>query len=95
MLPKVESAADVHAAEWMIGALERDRGLAEGSIDLIATIETAAGLCRIDEIVRAARRIRRLAFGAGDYTTDLGLTWTADETELLPCAPGRRSAGAW
>jgi citrate lyase subunit beta/citryl-CoA lyase len=84
VLPKVESAADLQTAEWLLGALERDRGLAEGGIDLIPIIETASGYCQIAEIVRAAKRVRRIAFGAGDFTLDLGLTWTQDETELLP-----------
>ena len=58
--------------------------LPEGSIDLVPIIETAAGYCNVAEIARAARRARRLAFGAGDFTLDMGLTWSADETELLP-----------
>ncbi|MBU1441731.1 MAG: CoA ester lyase, partial [Gammaproteobacteria bacterium] len=84
VLPKVESAADLQTGEWLLGALERDHGLPEGGIDLIPIIETAAGYCNIAEIARAARRTRRLAFGAGDFTLDLGLTWSADELELLP-----------
>lgn len=84
VLPKVESAAELQTAEWLLGALERERGLPEGGVDLIPIIETAAGYCRIGEIARAARRARRVAFGAGDFTLDLGITWTADELELLP-----------
>lgn len=84
VLPKVESAADLQTGEWLLGALEREHGLPEGSIDLIPIIETAAGYCNIAEITRAAKRVRRLAFGAGDFTLDLGITWSADESELLP-----------
>lgn len=84
VLPKVESAGDVQTAEWLLTALEREHGLPEGGIDLVPIIETAAGYCNIAEITRAARRARRLAFGAGDFTLDLGITWSADETELLP-----------
>jgi len=84
VLPKVESAADLQTGEWLLAALEREHGLPEGGIDLIPIIETAAGYCNIAEIARAARRTRRLAFGAGDFTLDLGITWSADETELLP-----------
>lgn len=84
VLPKVESAADLQAAEWLLAALEREHGLPEGGIDLVPIIETAAGYCNIAEIARAAKRARRLAFGAGDFTLDLGITWSAEETELLP-----------
>ena len=84
VLPKVESAADLQTGEWLLSALERDHGLPEGSIDLIPIIETASGYCHIAEITRAAKRVRRIAFGAGDFTLDLGITWSADESELLP-----------
>ena len=41
LLPKVESAADLHAIDWLLAALERERGIAEGAIDLIPQVETA------------------------------------------------------
>jgi citrate lyase subunit beta / citryl-CoA lyase len=84
VLPKVESAAELQTGEWLLGALEREHGLPEGSIDLIPIIETAAGWSNLAAIARAAKRTRRLSFGAGDFTLDLGLTWTPDEIELLP-----------
>ncbi len=55
VLPKVESAADLHAIDWMLANLERERGLALGAIDLSPIIETAAGLSRIERIVAAFR----------------------------------------
>ena len=84
VLPKVESASELQTAEWLLGALEREHGLAEGSIDLIPIIETAAGFARMAEIAGAARRARRLAFGAGDFTLDLGINWSSEEPDLLP-----------
>lgn len=90
LLPKVESAAELHAIDWLIAALERDHGLAEGSIDLIPQVETAAGVQRIERIVQARNlrqykapwRVKRVAFGAGDYANDLGLSVSVDEPEL-------------
>lgn len=84
VLPKVESAADVATADWLIAQLERDRGLAAGSVDLMPIVESAAGLANFREISRASPRVRRFAFGAADFTNDLGLEWTRDEMELLP-----------
>jgi citrate lyase subunit beta / citryl-CoA lyase len=84
VLPKVENAADLQTAEWLLAALEREHGLPEGGIDLIPIIETASGFVNMGEIARAAKRARRLAFGAGDFTLDLGITWSVDESELLP-----------
>jgi citrate lyase subunit beta/citryl-CoA lyase len=68
----------------MLANLERERGLPVGGIDLIPIVETAQGLTRMEAMARAGTRVRRLAFGAGDMTLDLGMTWTREETELLP-----------
>lgn len=84
IVPKVESAGDLQTAEWLLTALERERGLPEGGIDLIPIIETAAGFSNLASVARAARRTRRLSFGAGDFTLDVGITWSRDEIELLP-----------
>ena len=84
VLPKLESADEIKAADWVIGALERQNGLPPGNIDLLPIIETAAGFTRLEAIARAGTRVRRVAFGAGDFTLDLGITWSRDETELLP-----------
>ncbi len=90
VLPKVESAADLHAIDWLLAALERERGIVEGSIDLIPMVETAAGVARVDRILqarslrpyRAPWRVKRCAFGAGDYSLDVGLQPSHEEPEL-------------
>jgi citrate lyase subunit beta / citryl-CoA lyase len=83
MLTKVNSPDEIKIADWLITQLERERGLIDGAIDLLPLIETGEGLARAEAIARASRRIKRLAFGAGDFTVDLGLRWTSEETELL------------
>lgn len=90
VLPKVESAADLHAIDWLIANLERDRGLAVGSLELIPIIETATGLARIWRTLQARTlkpysgvwRVQCVAFGAADYCHDLGLAPGSDEAEL-------------
>ena len=82
VLPKVESPAQVVAVDWAIAALERARGLAEGGIDLMPIIETGRGLAALREIAGSGTRARRLSFGAGDYTLDVGMRWTLEEREL-------------
>ena len=89
-LPKVESAADLHAIDWLMAALERERGIAEGSIDLVPMVETAAGVARVDRILQARSlrpykapwRVKRLAFGAADFSLDAGLSPSHEEPEL-------------
>lgn len=90
VLPKVESAADLRTADWLITNLERERGLPVGGIDLMPIIETAAGFSRLDRILGARSlqdypgpwRVKRISFGAGDFTNDVGMTWTPGEEEL-------------
>lgn len=90
VLPKVESAADLHAIDWLMANLERERGMAVGSLELIPIIETAAGLARIYRVFQARTlkpysgvwRVQCAAFGAADYSHDLGLSPGIDETEL-------------
>jgi citrate lyase subunit beta / citryl-CoA lyase len=90
VVPKIESAADLHAVDWIMASLEREQGVVEGSIDLMPIIETAAGVQRVDRIIQArnlrpykgAWRVKRVAFGAGDYANDVGLSPTLDEPEL-------------
>jgi citrate lyase subunit beta/citryl-CoA lyase len=90
VLPKVESAADLHAIDWLMWNLERERGIAEGSIDLMPQIETAAGVQRIDRVLQARSlrpyrgpwRVKRVAFGAADYAHELSLAVSLEEPEL-------------
>jgi len=82
ILPKVESAAGLATIDWLLAQLERDRGLPPGAIDLIPIIETARGVQQIDAILAAGTRVRRVAFGAGDFTLDVGMAWSRGEAEL-------------
>ena len=84
VLPKVEDAGEMATAEWLLAAIERDAGL-------------PAGVQALPAIAAAARRARRLAFGAADFTADTGLHWTREEAELAPyraqCVLASRAAG--
>jgi citrate lyase subunit beta/citryl-CoA lyase len=82
ILPKAESAASIAPVDWLMAQLERDRDLSNGTIELIPIIETARGLQQIDAILSAGHRVRRVAFGAGDFTLDLNMAWTRNESEL-------------
>lgn len=84
VLPKVERADQLFAVDWLLTQLERERGLQDGAIDLIPIIETGAGLAAIDRIARSKSRVRRLAFGAGDFTLDMNMRWSRTEAELEP-----------
>ena len=83
ILPKVESAAGLATIDWLLAQLERERGLPVGGIDLIPIIETARGSRTARRDPRGAgTRVRRVAFGAGDFTLDVNMAWSRSETEL-------------
>ncbi|MBC4016480.1 aldolase/citrate lyase family protein [Siccirubricoccus deserti] len=85
VLPMLEAPAQLVAVDWAMAALERQRGLPERGIDLMPIIEIGRGLAACRELAAAASlggRVRRLAFGAGEYPLDLGITWMRDEAEL-------------
>src|ERR1700730_5652204 len=82
ILPKVESAAGLATVDWLLAQLEREQGLVSCAIDLIPIIETARGLSQIDAILAAGSRVKRIAFGAGDFTLDVNMTWSRNEAEL-------------
>jgi citrate lyase subunit beta/citryl-CoA lyase len=84
VLPKVESAAQLLTIDWLLAQLERERSLTAGHTDLMPIIETGKGLAAVREIATAGSRVRRLSFGAADYTHDMGMNWTLEEDELTP-----------
>jgi citrate lyase beta subunit len=70
ILPKVERAAQVRAADAAISARERSGH----PLSLILLIETAGGVLRLPELVDAGvRRVAAFSFGAEDYRTSLGV----------------------
>ena len=82
ILPKVESPATLATIDWLLRQIERERGLKERAIDLIPIIETARGLRDIDAILASGTRVKRVAFGAGDFTLDVNMIWNRNEAEL-------------
>jgi citrate lyase subunit beta/citryl-CoA lyase len=82
-LPKVETVAEIQAAEDAILKAEISHGLPEGCTKLHAMIETAAGLLHSADIAAASPRISSLVFGAADYASDLRCLPGEDRLELL------------
>jgi citrate lyase subunit beta/citryl-CoA lyase len=82
VLPKVESPEILQQIDMLIGEHEQRLGLPEGGIDLMPIVETARGIENANLIAGASQRVRRLSFGAGDYTLDLDYRWESDESVL-------------
>lgn len=65
-VPKVESAQDILILHELLG--ER-----LASTIFLVLIETAAGLCAVDEIAASSPRVRALVFGGADFSSELGI----------------------
>jgi citrate lyase subunit beta/citryl-CoA lyase len=83
MLPKAEDAEEVRRVDWLIGQLEREYGLPAGEMELIPLVETARGVMNAYEVATSCPRVKRLAFGAVDYTLDIGISLTGQGTEIF------------
>lgn len=78
MLPRVESAADVHEAADAITALERAHGVAVGSLSLILLIESARAVWDVRAIVKASARVSQVALDEVDLAADVKAEPLAD-----------------
>ena len=96
-LGKVDSPWHVKECHRLLSVEETRRGMPEGSIRIIPWIESAAGILSASAIAGASRRVVALAFGAEDFTNDMGIqrTEAGDEVAfpraLVPIAA--RAAG--
>lgn len=84
MIPKVESAEQLLAADAQINDLESKQGMELGALDIMPIIETAKGLDAVSDIAACGSRVRRLSFGAVDLAKDLNMRLSLDEWELTP-----------
>ena len=82
VLPKVETSSQLRSVDWVVSQLEREKRLPAGGIDIIPIIETGKGVANVHDIASAGTRVKRLSFGAGDYTKDMAMRWTRHEGEL-------------
>src|SRR5579871_7054778 len=62
ILPKVETAAQVHFVAYLLDHVERQAGLSK-RLSLEVQVESPAGLLRLEEIAAASERIETLVFG--------------------------------
>lgn len=82
IFPMCESREQIIAFDWLVGSLERERGMPVGGIDIIPIIETGKGVANARAIAAAGTRVKRMAFGAGDYSLDMNMEWSLGESEL-------------
>ncbi|MCH8297384.1 MAG: CoA ester lyase [Chloroflexi bacterium] len=72
-LGKVESTWNIRDVDRMLSAIEPLAGVEPGSIKIVAWVETASALVDARDIGAASPRVAALAFGAEDFTNDMGI----------------------
>lgn len=82
VFPKTRGAQDVRDLDVLIRHQEMRKQLRPGNIVLVAHIESAMGLLRIEEIAQASTRIAAMALGGEDFAADLGVARTREGVEL-------------
>ena len=70
---KVESTWNIRDVDRMLSAIEPAAGVEQGSIKISAWVETASALVDARDIAIASQRVIALAFGAEDFTNDMGI----------------------
>ena len=72
VVPKVESAAQIHYLDHLLNALELEHGR-DQPIGLEPIIESARALRDADAIATASPRIQTLVFGVADYSASINM----------------------
>ena len=94
---KVDSAWDMGEYHRLMTEAEERAGLEVGILKVIPWIESSRAVVRLSDIAAASSRTVGLAFGAEDYTEDMGIRRTdgGEETHFprAMVAVGARAAG--
>ena len=86
VLPKTESAEDVHILDYLLLLVEQRNGVPAGETTVITTIEGVDGIAECRSIFRASPRVSGALVGIaqdGDTQRELGYQWTPEGTETL------------
>lgn len=86
LLPKAESVEQVQGMAAAIDRHEAARGMQPGTVEIILQVESALGVYRCYDLIKASARVGSASIGVardGDLQADLGCSWSIEGTELL------------
>lgn len=78
ILPGAESEQQITDADAVLTELERKAGVQVGATEIIPSIETAAGVWHIREIITASPRVRQVCIDEAGLAASLGIVQGAD-----------------
>ncbi|MBW2495041.1 MAG: CoA ester lyase [Deltaproteobacteria bacterium] len=94
MLPKSENPEGLARAAAAAARLEAKFEAPSGSVRLLALVETAAGISRVEALAGCDPRIDALCFGNADFSLDMGLPEPDPATGVLLHARCRLAVAA-
>lgn len=104
VVSRAESAEQIRQIGAIISSLESERGLLPGSVELVASLETAPGNHSGYEIATASPRVRGLTLGRADLIMDLRpepsgeihlMQYLMQRLVTIARAAGKTPLGAW
>jgi citrate lyase subunit beta/citryl-CoA lyase len=79
---KVGTASEVDHVSRLVEQAERDNGAEPGSTGLVVWLESALAIVNAYSICAASTRTVAVAFGAEDFTNDMGIQRRDDDAEI-------------
>lgn len=79
---KVGTASEVDHVSRLVEQAERDNGAESGSTRLVVWLESALAIVNAYSICAASTRTVAVAFGAEDFTNDMGIQRRDDDAEI-------------
>ena len=71
VLPRLETVEEVHEADQLLLQMEKERGMPSGSLEIVASVETATGNYNAMEIARSSSRMWGITLGRADLVMEL------------------------
>ena len=75
---KIRSVNDIAVVDGMLSDFEADSGIEVGKVGILPWLETARAIVNAYAICCASERVRWVAFGAEDYSADMGISRSVD-----------------
>ena len=75
---KVKTADDIAVVDGLLSELEADRCIEVGTVGILPWLETASAIVNAYAICCASERVRWVAFGAEDFSADMGISRAVD-----------------
>ena len=104
VVSRAESAAQIEDIDKHLFLLEKEKGLIEGGVEMVAALETARGNQDAYDILTASQRVRAVTLGRADLVMDLRpepsgdlhlLPYLMQRLVIIARAAGVTPLGAW